>query len=361
MQGKTHIAIEFPRTIDHLDPNSTTHIADQIESKQVRQKNKQMFAERADLRPLQGFKFPTLGRGFMAGKNGLELSGPAHKKLLTEATQARAWYWSDGEREDGVKRRRKRKTKGIHTLAVLMRPDQVMALEVLDKNPKYSHLTRPLIIEIMKAIGIEFESATGLEVIAYNIHCEEGCLHLHLTYASVSAENELLWSRCHAGRHGLRLLGPSHGGTLRLIKAGFLQKSEGVFAIKDFLDRVSKLEGDRPIDWQLACLIEGMIEVFSEKHKLRSVFNEAAEKYRGDLLARRAERPDALKAAKNKAEAERDSLAHKVAELTAKVAELTAKQAAVSTAHSSPVLQKSVVPASHPNIAAVDRNIGPSR
>jgi hypothetical protein len=321
-KGKTHVAIKRERTVDHLDPTSATHSADQVAAKAIRERAQASKAERIDYSAFDDLKYPSLGGGLMYGPDGRELSSAEHKRLLIETAEALARYLSEGTRSNGRARRRYRKTTALHSLAVLMRADQAAGLAAIEQHPEMRHLVKPFLWQVYKVVAAEFSAATGLEVIAGQVHPEEGVLHLHLTYSSVSAEHELLWKRGHRGRHGLRLLGPSHGGTLRLIAAGFLPASEGSLAIHDFNDRVRELGGEQPIDWQLSLVVEGLVERFVESHGLGSIFADAAERYRAGLAVRRAERPAALKAAKIKVEQERDQLAGEVAKLKAQIAKL---------------------------------------
>jgi len=320
-KGKTHVPIRRERTIDHLDPTSATHAADQAAIKAARQRAQAEKAERIDYSLFEQLKFPSLGGGLLFDSAGHELSSAQHKQLLLETSEDRSYYISESTRKDGRSRSRNRTTTPLHALAILMRADQAAGLAALEKHPELRHLIKPFLWQAFKVVAAEFTAATGLEVLAGQVHPEEGMLHLHLTYSSVSADHQLLWKRGHRGRHGLRLLGPSHGGTLRLVAAGFIPASEGSLALHDLNDRVRELGGEQPIDWRLSLVVEGLVERFIESHGLQAIFSAEAERYRAGLAARRAERPEQLKAAKMKAESERDQLRAEVAQLKAQLAQ----------------------------------------
>ena len=320
MKGKTHVTVKKERTIAHLDPHSKTHADDQAAAKAARAKEKQEKAEKSVAAPMK-LKYPSLQGGVLCAPDGIEISSDEHTKLLKEISSTRSYYYGLRERAGKRATPRKRKTDPLHSLAVLMRPDHALALALLERDPTRRGLVRPLMLRACRLVSAEFAAATGLEPIACEIHPEEGCLHLHLTYSTVSADHRLLWSRGHRGRHGLRLLGPSHGGTLRLVAAGFLPPSEGELALHDFKGRCRELHGEVPIDWKLSLAVEGLVEAFSAKHGLGKPFADAAAKYRADLNARRAEKPEALKASKDKAENENARLRREVAELRDQLAQ----------------------------------------
>jgi hypothetical protein len=324
MKGKLHVAIRRQRTVDHLDPTSATHAADQAAAKAARERAQADQAARIDYGLFDQLKFPSLGGGLMFDADGRELSSDEHKQLLFATAEARAYYLSEGARKNGRTRRRQRRTTPLHSLGVLLRADQAAGLAAVERHSELRHLVKPFLRQVFKVVAAEFSAATGLDVIAGQVHPEESVLHLHLTYSSVSADHELLWQRGHRGRHGLRLLGPSHGGTLRLVAAGFLPACEGSLALHDFKSRCRELGGEMPVDWRLSLVVEGLVERFVETYALHGIFADAAEHYRAGLNARRAERPAALKAAKKNAEQDRDRLAAEVAQLKAQLSKLAA-------------------------------------
>ena len=323
MKGHTHISVTLDRTIAHLDPHSDTHARDRLLARKLLAAVKALDEVRIDLRPSQQAKFATLDGGILVARNGRQLSAQEHKASLQIAVKERGYYWAEETRGDGRHRLRKKKTKGVHSLAITFRPDVAQALAALERSPKFRHLIRPFVMAAVQAAVAEFEAATGLEVLVAQVHPEESVLHFHLTYASVSAAGELLWRRGHRGRHGLRLLGPSHIGILRLIEAGFLPAEDGQMARVD-LDRMSRKNGEEPADWRLSLALDGAAQAFAESHCVQSVFAEAAAEYSRDLQARRAQRPEQLRSAKNEVVEERDRLAAEVAALKTEVARLTA-------------------------------------
>jgi hypothetical protein len=320
--GKMHVNVSAMRTIEHLDPTTELHVADHIAANAARLRSEAAKAERIETGLHRRLKYPSLGGGLMSLGDGGELSSDEHKNLLSDTAKARAYYFSEGTRKDGRIRRRKRPTVPLHSLGILMRPDHAAALAEVEKHPEMRHLVKPFLLQVLRVVAQDFSAATGLDVIACQVHPEEGCLHLHLTYSSVSTDHRLLWQRGHRGRHGLRLLGPSHGGTLRLIAAGFLPASEGSMAARDFRDRVRQLHGDLPVDWQLSVAVEGLVEAFAEQHGLQGAFAGHRTRYHSELSLRRSERPAALKSAKEKVEGERDHLAAEVRALKAQLAKI---------------------------------------
>ena len=348
-RGKIHVDVSATRTIEHLDPRTERHAADHAAAKVARLRSEAAKAERIETGTHRELKYPSLGGGLMSSGDGGELSSSEHKNLLNDAAKARGHYFGEGTRKNGRLRRRKRQTVPLHSLAILMRPDHAAALAEVEKHPEMRYLIKPFLLQVLRVVAQDFTAATGLDVIAGQIHPEEGCLHLHLTYSSVSADHRLLWRRGHRGRHGLRLLGPSHGGTLRLIAAGLLPESEGSLAMRDFKDRVRQLHGDLPVDWQLSVAVEGLVEAFAERHSLQGILADQKKRYHSELLLRRSERPAALKSAKEKVEGERDRLASEVRTLKAQLATIT-------KAISVPIPQPRI-----PSLSRIRPMTGPSR
>jgi len=343
MKGHTHISVTLDRTIEHLDPNSDTHARDRLLARKLLAAVKALDQVRIDLRLSRRGKFETLEGGILVARDGHQLSAAEHKARLQKAVKERGYYWAEETRGDGRHRLRKKKTKGVHSLAITFRPDVAQALAALERSPRFRHLIRPFVMAAVQAAVAEFEAATGLQVLVAQVHPEESVLHFHLTYASVSAANELLWRRGHRGRHGLRLLGPSHTGILRVIEAGFLPDEDGRMARVD-LDRMTRQHGEEPADWRLSLALDGAAQAFAERHGVQAVFREAAAEYCRDLTARRAERPDALKAAKDKVTTERDRLAAEVAQLRAEVARLTSAPPVFAPTISQPAFAPGLLP-----------------
>jgi hypothetical protein len=329
----THIDVCSVRTVEHLDSNSAVHAIDRERAIEARARKTAMRQYRNDDRPNEQLKFPSLGGGLLLAPDGGEVSGNEHKSQLVAAIAKRSFYWRDEVRSDGRLRRRKRKTKGIHNLAITARPDFAAMLSALERSPRHRHLVRPFVVQLARDLATEFAALTGLEVLFIEGHTEEGNLHLHISYASVSASNELLWAYRSTGRKGLRCLGPWHIGNLRLSLAGYVPKDDAALAVAD-LRRVQSRHGELPVDWLLSVAADGRCEAFVEKHGLHAEFAAAAERYGREVRERRAQRPDQLKAKASMAESERARLANENAALREQVRQLLA---AVPTPSKAPV------------------------
>ena len=105
---------------------------------------------------------------------GRELSPREHKARLLDAIAQRSFYWRDEMRTDGRPHRRKRKTSGVHNLAVTLRPDHAVLLASLERDPRTSHLVRPFVLQLALNLAREFAAFTGLEVLTVECHPEEG-------------------------------------------------------------------------------------------------------------------------------------------------------------------------------------------
>ena len=344
-QGRTHVTVRQgrDRTLRHVDPNDPLHAADHVRFSAAYRAARERERDQPRERPTQTLKFPSLGGGFMLDSEGNELTSAEHFGLLKSAQEGRGWYWQETKRADGTLRLRKVPTDAVHLLALTVRPDYAAALAFLSSHPKGAARVRPFLVRALRLAAEEFQAATGLEPLALQCHPEEGTLHGHLAYSSVSGDNRLLWTRSGKGRKGLRLLGPSHCGTLRLAEAGYLSDNDAALARNDLADRVRHNLGEDPVDLRLGRLLDGLCEQFFAGG-LRKVFVWAADRYRRDLAARRTERPDALKAAKKEAEHERDRLAAEVVQLRAEIARLAAMPPVFAPPPSQPAFAPGLLP-----------------
>lgn len=317
----THITVSRVRTVEHLDSNSDTHATDRERAREARARKTAQKETRNETHPNEALLYPSLGGGLLFGPDGRELSNTEHKARLVEAVAQRSYYFRDEVRADGRLRRRKRKTSGVHNLAVTVRPDYAMLLAALDHNPNTRHLVRPFMVQLARELAREFAASAGLEVLAVECHPEEGNLHFHVSYATVSADNRLLWSDCCAGRKGLRCAGAWHIGNLRLALAGYVPRDDAALAVAD-LRRVQSLHGAPPIDWILSQSVDGHCTAFVEMHGLQTEFAAVSERYGREVRERRAQRPDQLRATAAKATADRDRLAQENAALKVQLAAL---------------------------------------
>jgi len=344
-QGRTHVTIRKgrDRTLRHVDPTDPVHVDDHERFSAIYKAALEQARAQVRDKPDRTLKYPSLAGGFMLDATGRELTSEEHFALLKVEQERRGWYCQETQRADGTPRLRKCVTDPLHLLAVCFRPDYALALSFLSGHPKAKDSVKPFLKKALGMVAEEFQAATGLEPVAEECHPEEGNLHGHLTYASVSADNRLLWAREGKGRKGLRLLGPNHCGTIRLAEAGYLPESDSALARQDLAERMRSTGGDEPVDLRISRSLDALCERFFAGG-LRKIFEWAAEHYRADLAARRAERPDVLKAAKEKAEAERDQLASEVAALKAEVARLAAAPPVFVRAVQKPVFDPAIMP-----------------
>lgn len=98
-------------------------------------------------------RYPSLGGGLLLRPDGSELSGEEHKELLLTAINQLGFYLRNEIRADGRTRQRRRKTKGVHSLALTLSPERAMLLEALERNPKTQYLVRPFLIQLARDAG----------------------------------------------------------------------------------------------------------------------------------------------------------------------------------------------------------------
>lgn len=291
-RGKTHITAKKGnnRTLQHIDPTDPLHAehhrryADQY--KKIRAK--QRVPERNET-----LKFRSLGGGFKVDASGHELSSEEMFVLHKITQKTRGFYWELGMRKNGTERIRKRPTEPLKILAITFRPDYAIGLEYLDKHPTTAGLVKPFLKAALASLTKTFRAATGLEPISGQCHPEEGQLHFHTVYSTVSADNKLLWSKTGKGRKGLRFLGPSHIGTIRQADAGFIPEKDAGLARLDLADRMRSTGGEEPLDLLLSRELDAMCETFFSG-QFSPVAEWAREKYQTELTARRSKSPAVL-------------------------------------------------------------------
>lgn len=221
LKGQPAGKIASSRTIRHLDPQSPLHQQDKKVFATVRARaDRQKRMLPCKVGTLGKLKYPSLEGGFCADERLNILNSHEHDRLLESIKSSRKHYYSIVDGRSGKKRRRKRETNPLSHLAISFRPDFAIAFMALDEA-KVDCLLGFLLEKALPILFKEFEIATQLEVIACQVHPEEGLLHFHIAYATVSADNELLWPKSGVGRRGIRRLGPSGIGTIRLVEDGF--------------------------------------------------------------------------------------------------------------------------------------------
>jgi len=302
MKGHTNIKVT-KRTIRHLDPHNLQHKLDRAKARAAQAREKLEKEARALGIVPDPLKYACLEGGFCCAPDGRIISGEEHQKTLDAILEKRSWYLGE-TLSHGKYGTRKRETEPLHNIAVLFRPHHSMGLAALDKVPKNRPILKRLMVSFVRRLAQEFAAKTNLEVVSLEIHPEENELHIHISYASVSAEHHLLWPRGHVGRHGLRLLGPTLISTLWQIKHGLRTEKETKLAEKIFAERCRQADGE-PIDWHLTDYLEKLMEFTIEHNGLRSVFERALERYLADVPMRIAERADKAQLIKDNAEAKK--------------------------------------------------------
>ena len=285
----THIAITKVSTIDHLDSNSAVHAKHKVLAEEARAKRAERERDWISFAPPGKLKFPCLQGGLLLRPDCSIMSSFDHRFLLKRLVKDRAFYFREEMRADGRARLRKIKTRSVRNLALTFRPD-FSAFLASRAEGRDGDAVRAHVIACAKVAMDEFKAATGLEVVAAEIHPESGNLHLHISYCSVDGQNRLLWPATACGRKGLRMAGAWHVGTLRLARAGYLSDGDARLAETD-LRRAVRRHGVEPIDWALAQTLDEQCERFVATNGLDAEFNQHATAYRAGLLARRARSP----------------------------------------------------------------------
>ncbi len=301
----THITVKRLSTIAHLDSRSEVHAEHKALSAEARKRKSAILAETPDARHVVPLKFPCLGGGVLLRADGSEMGQTEHLSLLKRLVKERGFYLREELRADGRTRLRKRATNGLRNLAISFRPDHAALLSRLSNDPVQGALVRRHIVDCSKMLGNGFTGATGLEVVAMEVHPESAVLHVHLGYTTVNSQNRLLWPAGGAGRKGLRFLGPWHTGCLRLCRAGYLPVQAGRLAEID-LARVRERHGGEAIDWALTQSLDEKCSEFVRRNGLEREFQQESANYRAALIARRANSPKGLAEAARNAAAQRD-------------------------------------------------------
>lgn len=305
MKGKTYTKIFSARSIDHLDPTSDQHKKDQAEFRKVRVAEKALnWMEDSVGSYLLSEKFRSLGDGLMLDPAGQEIYSQEHKHLIRTAAKERAFYWQykyDPESGEILRykngnpiRRRIRKInkkpiKPIRQIAVTFRPDHSLALHIIDQKAKREESLGKL-RKFIKVAALEtarsFCEDTNYDLIAIEVHAKEGCLHFHLVFSTISAENELLHistideekKRRKKGNPDIRRAGPCQVALERTRTNGIpIQDEENhLFLLKDKVR-----QGDLPADIKASQVLDGYVEKFQRRYRhSRVIFNDCFERWR---------------------------------------------------------------------------------
>ena len=292
VKGRTTATVRSIAAIVHLDSTSDLHAEHQALSKKLHAEARATVA--VSIPTPESSKFPSLGKGLMFDGRGELIDSERHVALLSRLNQERGFYRANETRKNGTSYERKLTTVGIHQLAVTYYPVHSTTLARLDKS---GIPVRDIVVGHTQKLGHEFARLTGYEVVAMQIHPNEGILHPHLCYASVDKENKLLHSLNGRGRRGLRFLGPACIGTLRLVENGVWPEDDAEMA-RRFLSG-SIRNGQEPIDWIMSRYLDGLAEkslmdLSQQCAGVAEIWNATTREYKMGALARREERPDLM-------------------------------------------------------------------
>lgn len=315
VKGRTTATVRSIAAIVHLDSTSDLHAEHQELSKKLHADARARIA--ITLPPPESDKFPSLGKGLLFDGNGELIDSDSHVARLTGLNRERGFYRATETRKNGTSYERKLPTVGIHQLAVTYYPVHSTTLARLDKS---GIPVRDIVIGHTQKLGHEFARLTGYEVVAMQLHPNEGILHPHLCYATVDKENKLLHSLNGRGRRGLRFLGPACIGTLRLVENGVWPEDDAEMAHR-FLSG-SIRNGQEPIDWVMSRYLDGLAEkslmdLSQQRAGVAEIWKATAQEYKIGALARREERPDLMTKRIEALANENDALRSELARLKA--------------------------------------------
>lgn len=304
MKGKTYTKVFSARSIDHLDPTSDQHKKDQAEFRKVRVAEKALnWMEDSVGSYLLPEKFRSLGDGLMLDPEGREISSAEHKKRILTAAKERDFYWQykyvqgTGElrryKNGNPMRRRireinKRPIRPIRQIAVTFRPDHSLALHIIDKvasNEEALQKLRDFVVQSAMETSRSFCDDTNYDLIAIEVHAKEGCLHFHLTFSTVSADNELLHlstlkknGQRNSGNPDIRRAGPCQVALERTRTNGIpIQDADyHLFLLNDKIR-----QGDLPPDIKASQVLDGFVASFRRKYRRsQEIFDACFERWR---------------------------------------------------------------------------------
>ena len=313
VKGCTNAPVTRERSIIHLDSSTADHFADQELSKRLQAEAQAQVT--VSMGAPESAKFPSLGKGLLIDGSGEVIDSTSHLNLLTQLNRDRGHYIATETRKNGASYQRKLPTVGIRQLAVTYFPVHSMTLARLDNC---GIPVRDVVMDHTRRLGVEFGRLTGYETVAMQIHPNEGNLHQHICYATVDAENQLINPLGGRGRRGLRFLGPSCIGTLRLVEHGLWQEEDAGLARKFLAGSVRG--GVEPVDWVLARYLDGLAErsLLEMSHfnpAVKDIWEGVMKEYASYATARREARPDLMAERIETLSAENSSLRAELAAL----------------------------------------------
>ncbi|QYY37324.1 hypothetical protein [Ruficoccus sp. ZRK36] len=294
LRGRISSKVNTDRAIEHLDSQSKQHRKDQEFIQEARSHAKNKYGDAFNIFPNTRLKYPSLKGGMRLDRDGMMLSKEQYKLLMKRISEDRGWYYSVVVDKYGRNRTRKRKTTPLRQIAISFRPDFALAFNELEhsKNPPVGNFLKNV---LMPALVQEFVITTGLQIVASAVHPEEGMLHVHLIYSCVSEEHQLLWAKDGRGRRGVRLLGPSGTGVLRLEEGGLMDAKIAEQSRLNLRDRLASTQGEEPLDLRLSYTVDALCSMFFERRGLTSLLAKSRDQYRSYLVQKIKQRPESMK------------------------------------------------------------------
>lgn len=288
MKGRTNTKVYDQRSIDHLDPTSDRHKEDQVEYRKVRQAHSLNWMEESRSSYLLEEKFKSLGDGLILDPDGNEITSEQYQDSVKSVIENRSYYWLHYiEKKSGKQKRRRIKgskknpLRPIRQIAVTFRPDHSLGLHEVDQKST-TETAAKLLREFIRRSALEcsrsFSEETNYDVIATEVHPNEGCLHFHILYATISNDNKLLHTSSSElgtrkrGNPDIRLAGPCQIGLERARTNGIPIPNEELHL--EFLrDKIR--QGELPADLKMSEVLDGCVERLQmENPQVRPIFDE---------------------------------------------------------------------------------------
>jgi len=280
MKGKTLTTILDQRSIEHLDPTSDTHRLDQEEYRRARQERiPQNWMEEACESYLISEKFRSLENGIMFDASGEEIDSSAFNEIIQITARERDYYWGTEKKRGKVISRKVRgpkndRVKTLHQIAITFRPDHSLALHILDREAQDEEslfMLRKFIKFSLRQCIKHYAENSNYDVIAATVHPNEGCLHFHLIFSTVSQDNELLHEstlnpngKRGIGNPRLRHAGPCQVGSERMRRTG-IPIDDDINHLKQLRSKIRKC--GLPVDLKVSEVLDGCVVLYQMKYK----------------------------------------------------------------------------------------------
>lgn len=283
MNRRPYTSVSSQRQIDHLNPRHEQHREDQKRFRDSRSSLNWMEDSCSDY--LHEEKFEFLRGGVILDKSGRALSSPDFDELMSKMIQERNFYWAAARKNGMPAGMRKRSTvdkktnrnRAVQQMPITFRPDHSLALFKMAKavrNESEQKELRRIILNIIQRAVKFFKKETGYEVIATAVHPAEGCLHFHIIYTTINAENTLLHEHKKCGNKKIPTAGLPLIGVTRMHDNGIELRPNGFELSQKFMERRIK-GGKLPVDLKVSQYLDGMIELVRERTKAGPFFDDA--------------------------------------------------------------------------------------